>query len=72
MSKMDQLNDFAVSKPLVTGIVATVMGWGGAIAHWLELANKFFLTFGAFFGSIGAFFTALIIIRNWWRGRNKD
>ena len=61
---VENAHDYASSKPLLAGVLGTVAGWGTAISSWLKWANEIFSTLGAIFGSIAAFYTALILIRN--------
>jgi len=62
---------FFHARPILSGAFGTIAGWSGAVISWLDSAHKLVTFFGAIFGTTAALFTMLIVIRNWYKGRDK-
>lgn len=64
------IHTMADSKPIISGIVGTIAGWGTAWIGYLNAANIVLTFVGTFFGTIAAVYTALLVIHKF-HTRNK-
>lgn len=61
------LNSAADSRPVFTGLIGVIMGWGTAFVSYLEFASKIFAFLGTLFGAVAACYTCLIVMRRYAR-----
>ena len=65
MQTLISFNDVAHSRPLTAGIIGTISGWGAWALEALQVTGSIVGDIGKIFGSVAAFYTMLIVIRNY-------
>lgn len=69
---IESVNEIASSKPIFTGVIGTVIGWGTALVAYIDAANKILAFVGTFAGTVAAIYTMLIVIRRYHLGVKSD
>lgn len=68
---LDNFTSFLESKPVYTGVTGMVTSVVTSSITFFEVANRAIAFTGAIFGAIAGFYTMLIVIRNYKRGKVK-